>query len=373
MEEQEELALLLDHKNLEHLKKIVRKDYSKEQPRENYQKANLMNLRDSFTSEFLKQRKTRVKNRTQKQFREQGGDAITSPDYYDDDDDDDDVPTTEKRRTIRGGILREYSNADVQRNEQRNPNAQQRRTPQPEPKQELESKARRILSQPAPQPEQELEEIPQPRQEIPQPTPSFEDEPDVIDEPDKPLVIPEPDEVDEFLSGIQPEEIERKKKPNITRPTLTRQSPQQEQKLHITSTRQEPILSKSSEKDVEQIKSDLEEQRISELEKQRISQLERQRIDEVLKEIEPEVKPKKDIQQKLSQQSLEENLRKTKEIDEMIKQQAKDRKFENREIEDLPSRKQKGQLINKTNINKTITSTRTKTSYYIHETRTNFI
>jgi hypothetical protein len=127
-------------------------------------------FKNSFTSEFLKQRK-KDEERTQKQFREQGGDAITSPDYYDDDDDDDDVPTTEKRRTIRGGILREYSNADVQRNEQRNPNAQQRRTPQPEPKQELESKARRILSQPAPQPEQELEEIPQPRQEIPQPTP----------------------------------------------------------------------------------------------------------------------------------------------------------------------------------------------------------
>jgi hypothetical protein len=328
-------------------------------------------FKNSFTSEFLKQKK-KDEERTQKQFREQGGDAITSPDYYDDDDDDDDAPTTETRRTIRGGILREYSNADVQRNEQRNPNAQQRRTPQPQPKQELESKARRILSQPAPQPEQELEEIPQPRQEIPQPTPSFEDEPDVIDEPDKPLVIPEPDEVDndEFLSGIQPEEIERKKKPNITRPTLTRQSHQQEQKLHITSTRQEPILYKSSEKDVEQIKSDLEEQTISELEKQRISQLERQRIDEVLKEIEPEVKPKKDIQQKLSQQSLEENLRKTKEIDEMIKQQAKDRKFENREIEDLPSRKQKGQLLTPTLTRPTLTRQSPQQEQKLHITST---
>ena len=84
---------------------------------------------NDFKISFLSQKK-KDEERTQKQFKEQG----TQPDEgnvisfrSDDSDDDDDYTATS--RTIKGGILASYSNQE--RNENRNPNAGNRRTPQP--------------------------------------------------------------------------------------------------------------------------------------------------------------------------------------------------------------------------------------------------
>ena len=303
----------------------------------------LEEFKKSFTSEFLKQKK-KDEERTKKQLEEQGEGVITSSNYYDDDDDDDDYTATSRTITKEGVLKKkgsrfaeEYSNKE--RNENRNPSAVNRRTtqtqrtptPQPEPEPTLQPIVE--TPQPTPQPIVEIDEIPSN-------VVSFEDE---IQPTPEDLVIPAP--LESSSAPLESTPLPSKKVlSEIPRPDLSlnisRKSPQQLQLEHITSARQEPTETKRIEEDVEQIKSELEEQRKSKLEEKRISDIDRfekqklDKIDEVLKDIVDE-----------------DDVQESKEIDEMIKQQAKDRKVD-RAIGPINEREQlrRGRTLQQTKV-----------------------